>query len=114
MFFLGLDAAQACTTLLVTKGASTDGSVFVAHSDDSELFADQRLVYVPAANHKPGEMRPVYYDACSIGERSQFLHGYSQPRYVGIDRGSTYIDSEKPQSIPLGYIPPVGIYLRLL
>ena len=45
--------ALACTTMLVTKGASEDGSVMVAHSDDSELF-DQRLVYVPAADHKPG------------------------------------------------------------
>ena len=104
--FVWLGMAQACTTLLVTKGASTDGSVFVAHSDDSELFADQRLVYVPAADHKPGDMRPVYYDACSIGERPQF-HGYSQPRYVGSDRGPTYIDPTLPQSIPLGFIPQV-------
>ena len=34
--------AWACTTMLVTKGASQDGSVIVAHSDDSELF-DQNL-----------------------------------------------------------------------
>ncbi len=41
MFLHG--SALACTTLLVTKGASEDGSVMVGHSDDSELF-DQRLV----------------------------------------------------------------------
>ena len=102
----GATVVHACTTLLVTKGASADGSVFVAHSDDSEFDADQRLVYVPAADHKPGDMRPVYYDACSIGERPQF-HGYSQPRYVGTDRGPSYVDPSLPQSIPLGFIPQV-------
>ena len=96
---------QACTTLLVTKGASEDGSVIVAHSDDSELF-DQRLVYVPAADHKPGSLRPVYYDASSLGNRPEY-HGYELRRYVGTERGPTYVNSDQPQSIPLGYIPQV-------
>ena len=96
---------QACTTMLVTKGASSDGSVFVAHSDDSELF-DQRLVYVPAADHKPGEMRPVFYDASSLGDRQKY-HGYTLRRYVGQERGPVYDEPDQPQSIPLGYIPQV-------
>ena len=98
-------AAQACTTMLVTKGASADGSVFVAHSDDSELF-DPRLVYVPAADHEPGEKRPVYYDAAALGSKPKY-HSYALHRYVGDDRGPTYVDPSKPQSIPLGYIPQV-------
>ena len=53
--FAFLIPASACTTLLVTKGASEDGSVIVAHSDDSELF-DQRLVYVPAGGDLPGPL----------------------------------------------------------
>jgi dipeptidase len=98
--------ASACTTLLVTKGASEDGSVFVAHSDDSELF-DQRLVHVPAADHKPGSMRPVYYDASALGDRPRY-HGYELNRYVGTHRGPTYVNPNLPQSIPLGYIPQVA------
>lgn len=98
-------AAQACTTMLVTKGASADSSVFVAHSDDSELF-DPRLVYVPAADHKPGEKRPVYYDAVSLGSKPKY-HSYTLHRYVGDDRGPTYDEPSKPPSIPLGYIPQV-------
>jgi len=43
---------QACMTLLIIKGASLDGSVIVDYSDDSELL-DQRLMYVPAADHEP-------------------------------------------------------------
>ena len=73
MFFCA-NTAYTCTTILVTKGATRDGSVIVAHSDDSELF-DQRLVYVPAADHKPGSLRPVYYDASSLGDRPEY-HGY--------------------------------------
>lgn len=97
--------AMACTTMLVTKGASEDGSVIVAHSDDSELF-DQRLVYVPAADHKPGSMRPIYYDAASLGDKPEY-HAYTLRRYVGTDRGPTYVNPHLPQSVPLGYIPQV-------
>lgn len=73
MGIFGAGPTLACTTMLVTRGASQDGSVIVAHSDDSELF-DQRLVYVPAADHKPGSLRNVYYDAASLGERPEY-HG---------------------------------------
>lgn len=38
---------DACTTMIVTKGASRDGSVYVVHSDDDDL-EDQSIVYVPA------------------------------------------------------------------
>ena len=97
--------ALACTTLLVTKEASEDGSVIVGHSDDSELF-DQRLVHVPAADHKPGSMRPVYYDASALGDKPEY-HAYELRRYVGSDRGPIYNDPNQPQSIPLDYIPQV-------
>jgi len=96
----------ACTTMIITKGASKDGSVFVAHSDDSEMF-DNRLVYVPAADHKPGSMRPVYYDPASLGSRPEFNSNVLR-RYVGTHRGPVYIDNDIPQSIPLGFIPQVA------
>ncbi|MFH1161532.1 MAG: C69 family dipeptidase, partial [bacterium] len=37
----------SCTTMIVTKGASADGSMLVAHSDDDEL-GDQRMIFVPS------------------------------------------------------------------
>jgi dipeptidase len=52
-------------TILATKGATKDGSVIVSHSDDDEL-GYQRIIYVPAADHRPGSKRPVYYDLCSF------------------------------------------------
>ena len=95
-----------CSTMIITKGATKDGSVFVAHSDDSEMF-DNRLVHVPAADHKPGSMRPVYYDAAALGSRPAFNSNVLR-RYVGTHRGPVYIDNDIPQSIPLGFIPQVA------
>lgn len=102
---LSLSSLIACTTMIITKGATTDGSVFVAHSDDSEMF-DNRLVHVPARDYKAGSLRPVYYDASSLGNRPAFnanlLH-----RYVGDARADIYKNKDFPQSIPLGFIPQV-------
>jgi hypothetical protein len=45
----------ACTSLLVTRGASADGSVMITyHCDDAGGFA--ALAIVPAMDHRPGEM----------------------------------------------------------
>jgi len=104
--FLVSTSLFACTTMIITKGASKDGSVFVAHSDDSEMF-DNRLVYVPAADHKSGSMRPVHYDPASLGSRPEF-NGNLLRRYVGTHRGPVYVDNDMPQSIPLGFIPQVA------
>jgi dipeptidase len=51
--------AFTCTTLVVTPGATIDGSMIVAHSDDNHLI-DQRIIYVPAMDYQEGELRPVY------------------------------------------------------
>ena len=96
----------ACTTMIITKGATKDGSVFVAHSDDSEMF-DNRLVHIPAADHKPGSTRPVYYDAASLGARPEY-NANTLRRYTGTHRGERYRDNTMPQSIPLGFIPQVA------
>ncbi len=103
---LGSISLFACSTILITKGATKDGSVFIAHSDDSEM-SDNRLVRVPAADHKPGSMRPVYYDTAALGSKPEF-NSNVQRRYVGTHRGSVYKDNDIPQSIPLGFIPQVA------
>jgi dipeptidase len=80
--------------------------MYVFHSDDGHL-SDARLMYVPAADHEPGSQRPVYYDACCIGE----LPGYASfhhRRYVGNARGPGYVNPDVPQSVPIGYIPQVA------
>ena len=48
----------ACTSFLVGKKASTDGSVFITYSMDS-YGAFARLSYYPAAKHPAGSMRRI-------------------------------------------------------
>lgn len=100
----------ACTTTLVGKKASADGSVMVSHSDDG--LSDARLVYVPAKDHKPGSMRPVYYSACALDYKPQW-GGTPAHRIVDADRAPGYATGGKPgtgdpKSVPLGFIPQVA------
>lgn len=86
-----------CTTLVVTAGASDDGSTMVAHSDDDEL-GDQTIIRVPAANHPAGAVREV------------FAEHYRHPRVATDERGPGYrrIDPTPDWAVPLGHIPQVA------
>jgi len=54
-----LASAAACTNLLISKGASADGSVIVAYNaDDDSLFGS--LDHRPAAAHAPGSLREIW------------------------------------------------------
>lgn len=82
------------TIILVTKEASLDGSTIVAHTDDNEL-KDQRIIFVPAQNHKKNAKRFIYPDP------SYF------PRYVGKKKGPNYNIKGYPKSKALGAIPQI-------
>lgn len=56
---LSYGAAHACTNFIVTKGASTDGSVMVSYSADSHVLYGA-LYHTPAGVFKPGTLLPVY------------------------------------------------------
>ena len=86
-----------CTSFIITPGASADGSMYVAHTNDGfgagvvgheVLNESARLVYVPPADHPPGAKRAVYYDPNS---------GSDEPTGV-----------KEAQSKPLAYIPEVA------
>jgi dipeptidase len=50
--------ANACTNILVTKGASADGSTMITYAADShELYGE--LYFTPARNHAPGALRDI-------------------------------------------------------
>ena len=55
---LSVTAGYACTNLIVTKGASVDGSVMVTYAADSYTRYGT-LVHYPAGKHKAGEMRRI-------------------------------------------------------
>ncbi len=94
--------AWACTTSLTGKKASADGSVMVSHSDDG--LNDARLVYVPAMDHKPGSLRPVFYAHYSLDFKPRWGASETQ-RIVTGDRGPGYDTPGAPASVPLGFIP---------
>jgi len=97
--------AFACTTMIVGKDASFDGSVIVSHSDDG--LSDGSVIYVPAMDHQPGSMRPVFYSHYSLDFKPQW--GASlRHRIVTKDRGPGYDKPGESPSVPLGYIPQVA------
>ena len=51
--------SMACTNLIVSRGASADGSTFITYAADSHTRYGQ-LRYCPAADHQPGEMLRLY------------------------------------------------------
>ncbi|MBR1645757.1 MAG: C69 family dipeptidase [Selenomonadaceae bacterium] len=96
---------SACTIMLVTKGASTDGSVFVSHSNDA-FGSDPNVVFVPAKNHKRGSLRPVYPSAAATGIMPEY-NCFDFPYLVAPERSDAYNYPDKPQTKPIGYIPEV-------
>lgn len=51
--------ADACTNFIVTRGASTDGSIMVSYAADShQLYG--ALYHSPAADHKTGAILKIY------------------------------------------------------
>ena len=70
--------ALACTSLIATPGATTDGSAMITYAADSHTLYGE-LYSTPAANHAPGEMRKVYdWDSGRyLGEIPQPPHTYS-------------------------------------
>ena len=55
----GITESQACTNVLVTKGASVDGSTMISYAADShQLFGE--LYYAPAGVWNSGDIRKIY------------------------------------------------------
>ena len=52
-------SAEACTNFIVTRGASTDGSVMVSYAADSHWLYGA-LYHTPAGRHRAGAELPVY------------------------------------------------------
>jgi dipeptidase len=85
-----------CTTMIITNGATADGSMMVTHSDDNEL-SDQRIIYVPAQHHTPGSLRGIV-----DGSSGPY------PRLVSSARGPGYEMPGVPETPLIGKIPQVA------
>ena len=69
-------AQDDCSSFLVTKGASKDGSIMITYTCDGEFLP--LLEYVPAQNHKPDEYIEIKgRDGKLRGKVKQVPHTYS-------------------------------------
>lgn len=78
LIFTGyLSNIHSCTNLLVSKGASTDGSTFITYLADSHVLYGE-LYYFPASDHPAGTMLDIYeWDTGKyLGQIPQVEHTY--------------------------------------
>lgn len=69
-------AARACTNILVTKGASADGSVMITYTNDGRFHP--HLQHRPAADHEPGSVLEIRdWGGTLRGEIPQLDHTFS-------------------------------------
>jgi len=76
----GTPAADACTNYIVTRGASTDGSVLVTYAADSHaLYGCLYKFNAPIRGFRPGTMMPVreWDSGRYLGDIPQIAHPYS-------------------------------------
>ena len=75
--------AEACTSFLVGKKASADGSAFITYNqDDYGMFG--RLQHLPAADHAKGSMRRIVDGDTNhyLGEIPEAAHTYAVTGYM--------------------------------
>lgn len=78
LFFIGatLKAAIACTSLIVTRNASTDHSVFITYTCDAEFHP--YLEVIPAADHEPDNyIAAARWTAGIENKAKQVAHTYA-------------------------------------
>ncbi|MDP2724171.1 MAG: C69 family dipeptidase [Bacteroidales bacterium] len=94
----GVGSLSACTTMIITKGASATGSMMVSHSDDDEL-GDQRIIHVPSR--------------LQSGSRDIYTELYRYPRINTHDRGEFYYTEGYPLTPVLYHLPYEEIWKLL-
>ncbi|MDP1621436.1 MAG: C69 family dipeptidase [Bacteroidales bacterium] len=73
----------ACTNLIVTKGASKDGSVMITYAADSHVRYGA-IAFFPAADHQPGDRCAVYHyeNGSFLGIIPEVAHTYSVVQFM--------------------------------
>lgn len=78
LFLFSTGISFACTSYLITKGASTDGSTMISDAADSHVLYGE-LYFWPAADYPAGSMLDIYeWDTGEhLGKIKQVSHTYS-------------------------------------
>jgi len=81
LFHLRAPGVEGCTNLLVTRGASVDGSVMITYTCDGVFHP--RLHFQPAADHEPGDsLEIVDWHGKVRGKIEQVPHTYAYIRLM--------------------------------
>ena len=96
--------SQACTNILVTKGASKDGSVMITYSCDGEFVPHPRVI--PAADHDPNDSLEFKIDG-KIVKVPQPPHTY---KVVGLMNEHQLVIGETTFSGREELINPQGLF----
>ncbi|RIH65824.1 dipeptidase [Mariniphaga sediminis] len=83
IMFASVIEAGACTNLIVTKGASADGSVMITYAADSHIRYGA-IDFYQAADHQPGDVCEVYHyeNGRFMGTIPQVSHTYSVVQFM--------------------------------
>jgi len=96
----------ACTDILVSKGATADGSVMITYSCDGEFHPHFRVT--KAADHKAGETIPLRgWDGKIKGEIAQVSHTYAVAGMMNefqVAIGESTFDGRKELQNPEGLL----------
>ena len=78
-----LPETHACTNLIITRGASRDGSVMITYAADSHTRYGA-IAFYPAADHKPGDLCEVYHYESGkyMGNIPEAAHTYSVIQFM--------------------------------
>jgi dipeptidase len=90
--------------MIVTPGASADGSVFVSHSDDGHIEADSSVIYIPSAPIARNGRRAVYPTAIAAEELPEY-NARLIPRLASDTAAPGYRHPGTPRTLPLAEIP---------
>jgi dipeptidase len=79
----GLSVSMACTNLIITRGASRDGSVMITYAADSHTRYGA-IAFYPAADHRPGDVCEVYHYESGkfLGTIPEVAHTYSVIQFM--------------------------------
>jgi dipeptidase len=109
LFVISIAAAGSvipCTNLIVTKGASKDGSVMITYTCDGEFHPHLR--YIPAADYEPDAMHEIKdWSGNVCGKIKQVPHTYAVVNLINEHQlviGETTFDGRKELQNPDGLL----------
>ena len=104
ILLFNIASSEACTNILVTKGASKDGSVMITYSCDGEFVPHPQII--PAADHKAGDSL-TFHLGDKIVKIPQPPHTY---KVVGLMNEHQLVIGETTFSGRMELVNPQGLF----